>query len=103
MLSVALETITFFVSCAFNESKTSIGVSAAILVGFFVISVVPRIGHGHGVYAIFDRSSIYTLVKARAFIEGEANLWLSSGLLALTAAAGIGGGLRVFSRRDLPL
>ncbi len=103
MLSVALGAVTFFVSCASDESKTAIGVSAAILVGFFVISVIARIGHEQGVYAVIDRFSIYTLVKARAIIEGEANQWLSNGLLALFAVVGIGGGLLVFSRRDLPL
>lgn len=103
LLSVALASFTFFFSCAFDESRKAIGVSAAVLVGFFVVSVIARIGHGEGVYGIIDRFSIYTLVKARAIIEGEANLWVSNGLLVLIAALGIGGGIAVFSRRDLPL
>jgi len=55
-----------------------------------------------GVYGIIDHFSIYYLLKSRAIVNGEVNLWLSNGLLALIAAAGIGGGILVFSRKDLP-
>ncbi|MFC2075572.1 ABC transporter permease subunit [candidate division KSB1 bacterium] len=103
LLSVALGAITFFFSCTFNEAKTVIGVSAAILVGFFVISVIARLGHGEGVYGIIDRFSIYYLLRSRDIINGEVNLWLNNALLLLIAATGIGGGILVFSRRDLPL
>ena len=103
LLSIALGAIVFFFSCTFNETKTAIGVSAAVLVGFFVISVIARIGHGEGVYGIIDRFSIYYLLKSRAIVNGEVNLWLNNGLLALIAAAGLGGGVLVFSKRDLPL
>jgi len=103
LLSVALGAITFFFSCVFNEARTAIGVSAAILVGFFVVSVIARIGHGEGVYGIIGHFSIYHLLKSREIINGQANLWLNNGLLALISAAGIGGGLYILSRKDLPL
>jgi len=103
LLSVALGAVTFFFSCTFNEAKGAIVASAAVLVGFFIISVIARIGHGQGVYGIIDHFSIYYLVKARAIAEGEANLWFSNGLLALIGTAGIGGGLFVFARKDLAL
>jgi ABC-2 type transport system permease protein len=103
LLSVALGAITFFFSCAFDEARTAIVASAAVLIGFFIISVIARIGHGQGVYGIIDHFSIYYLVQARAVVGGEVNLFISNGLLALIGAAGIGGGLFVFSRKDLPL
>ena len=71
--------------------------------GWIVISVVARIGHGEGVYGIIERCSIYYLLRARPIVEGQVDLWLNSGVLLLIAAAGIGGGIAVFSRRDLPL
>lgn len=103
LLSVAMGAITFFFSCAFDEARSAIVASTAVLVGFFVISVIARIGHGHGAYGIIDHFSIYYLVKARAIVSGEAGLLFGNGVLALIGAAGIGGGLLVFSRRDLPL
>jgi ABC-2 type transport system permease protein len=103
LLSVAMGGISFFFSCIFNESRFAIAASAAVLVGFFVISVIARIGHGEGIYGVIDNFSIYSLVKARSIVSGEASLLLSNGLLVLIATASLGGGILVFSRRDLPL
>jgi len=103
LLSVALAAITFFCSCAFDESKRAIAASAAALVGFFIIAVIARIGHGEGVYGVIDHLSIYHLLEAREIVSGAASPWLDNALLALIAAAGIGGGIVVFARRDLPL
>jgi ABC-2 type transport system permease protein len=103
LLSVALAAVTFFFSCACNEARTAIVASTTILVGFFVVSVIARIGHGEGIYGIIDHFSIYYLVKVRAIVDGEGNLLLGTALLTLIGTAGIGGGLLVFSRKDLPL
>ena len=103
LLSVAMGSITFYFSCRFDESRLAVATSTAILVGFFVISVIARIGHGKGIYGIIDHFSIYYLVKARAIVSGEANLWLSNSLLVAIAAIAFTTALRTFSRRDLPL
>lgn len=103
LLSVALSSITFYFSCRFDESRLAIATSSAILVGFFVISLVGRIGHGKGVYAIIERLSIYHLVQPRAIVTGEANLWITNGALVLIAALAFAAALRTFARRDLPL
>jgi ABC-2 type transport system permease protein len=103
LLSVAMAAISFLCSCTFNESKAAIGGSVAILVGFFVVAVIARIGHGQGVYGVIDHFSIYHLLKAREIVSGQANTWLNNGLLAAIAGAGIGGGILVFSKKDLPL
>jgi ABC-2 type transport system permease protein len=103
LLSLAMAAITFFCSCAFNESKPAVAVSVAVLVGFFVVAVIARIGHGQGLYGVIDHLSIYHLLKAREIVSGQANTWLNNGLLAAIAGAGIGGGTIVFSRKDLPL
>ena len=103
LLSVALGAITFYFSCVFDEARSAIVASTAILIGFFVISVIGRIGHGDGVYGVIDHFSIYYLVRSRLIVTGDVNLWLSNGLLALIGVAGIGGGIRTFAKRDLPL
>jgi ABC-2 type transport system permease protein len=101
LLSVAMASITFFFSCVFDEMRNAAGAATAVLVTFFVLSLVSRYGHGEGVYGTLDRLSIFHLLPARAIVMGEANVWLNNGLLLAIAGLGIGGGMAAFRGRDL--
>jgi ABC-2 type transport system permease protein len=103
LLSVAMASITFFCSCLWNETRWAAGVSTAVLVTFFVLSLIGRYGHDQGLYGVASRFSIFRLLRARAIVGGDVNMLVNDELLVLIAALGIGGGIAVFRRRDLPL
>ena len=103
LLSLAMGSITFLFSCIWNETRYAAASSSAVLIMFFVLSLVGRYGHSEGFYGIAERFSIFQLLQARAIVEGEIDMVLNNGLLLLITAVGLIGGIWIFKKKDLPL
>jgi TRAP-type mannitol/chloroaromatic compound transport system permease large subunit len=95
--------VSFFFSCIWSETKHAVGCSTAVLVSFFVLTLVGRYGHHEGFYGVAGKVSIFQLLPARAIVSGETNMLVNDGILIVLIAVFVVGGVYAFSRRDLPL
>ncbi|MCG6920782.1 MAG: ABC transporter permease [Acidobacteria bacterium] len=103
LVSLAMAAVSFFFSCIWSETKHAVGCSTAVLVSFFVLTLVGRYGHHEGFYGVAGKVSIFQLLPARAIVSGETNMLVNDGILIVLIAVFVVGGVYAFSRRDLPL
>jgi len=102
LTALAMASIVFFFSCFWNSTIYAAGSGSAVLVLFFIFSMIGRFGHNEGVYGIISKVSIFQFLQARAIINGEVNMWINSAILLLITAGSTGAGITVFRRKDLP-
>jgi ABC-2 type transport system permease protein len=102
LTAVALASIVFFFSCAWNSTVHAAGTASAVIVLFFVFSMIGRFGHHEGIYRLISLISIFRFLQARAIINGQINMWVNNAVLLVIAAGSIGAGILVFKRKDMP-
>ena len=102
LTALAMASIVFFCSCLFNSTAHAAAAGTGVLVLFFILSTIGRFGHHEGVYGTIACLSIFRLLRARAIVGGQINMWINDAVLLAITAAAIGAGIAVFKRKDMP-
>lgn len=99
-LTLSISSICFFFSCLFNEAKFSLAFGAGIPVLFFIINMLRNIGDNYGWLKYL---TLYTLFDPHAIVTGEQALVQTCLIFSGIALVLFGGGIFIFSRRNLYL
>lgn len=103
LTALTMASIVFFFSSIMDQSIHAVIPGAGILLMFFILSLLGRLGHFEGIYAVLGDLSIFRFLQARAIINGEINMWINNSVLAGLSGIFLGAGIFRFSKRDLPL
>ena len=99
LLLFAASSVSFLFSCVFNLSKNSLALGAGIPIAFFLFDLMSTVS---GDLEFFKYFTINTLFDRYAILAGEPVL-LPFAVLAAIGVVLYGIGVRVFTRKDLPL
>ncbi len=99
LLYFALTGISFFSSCLFNDTKSSLALGAGLPVGFLLLQMVADTGEK---FEFLQYLSLYTLFDPAKIASGDGYL-PSFIALAVIGVVLYGLGIYTFTKRDLPL
>lgn len=100
LMFFAVAGIAFLVSAASSDEKRALGLSGAIVFGFYSLDLLGKLGDG---IAWMRDLSIFSLYRPGDIVGGEAFPAVGFTLLAAIGLAAFGAAVLVFRRRDLPL
>jgi ABC-2 type transport system permease protein len=101
ILIVGVSSISFFFSCLFNESKSSVAFGGGIPIVFFLFYMISDMGEK---LEVFKKITIYSLFKADKIVNDKyAPVLVGLGILAAMAIILYTAGVRVFNKKDLPV
>ena len=99
LLHFAVSGISFFASCLFNESRTSLMLGAGLPILFLLIQMLGNAGEKLESFKYF---TIFTLFNNMNLIKGEGILVPLLVLFAIGAVL-YGAGVAIFCKKDLPI
>jgi len=99
LLLFATSGISFLFSCVFNLSRHSVALGAGIPIAFFLFDLMSSVSEDLEFFKYF---TINTLFDRDAILAGESVL-LPFAVLAVIGVVLYGIGVRVFTKKDLPL
>lgn len=98
LVNLATASISFFFSCLFNDTKNSLIFGAGLPLFFFIVNMLRSVSEKAGWLKYL---TIYTFFDAGQIIGKEATLALPALVFILITLFFFGGGIAVFSRKNL--
>lgn len=99
ILTLALSSITFFASCLFNRSSSSLTLGAGLTVFFYAANLLSGL---HTDLEGLKNVTLITLFDSAAIVDGDDYVWGLTILIGLAVFL-YSAGILVFKRKDLPL
>ena len=100
LVQLVIAGIAFLSACIFNESKYYYALGAGIPLIFFLINMLSNMGEKLKNLKYF---TIYTLLPTDKIIQGEGEIWIYNLVLIIIAIVLFGVGVKIFTKKDLPL
>lgn len=95
-----ISSISFVFSCIFNETRNSLAFGAGIPLAFFIINMLSGASPDLDGFKYFTALSLF---EPNDWLEGGNIVWIGSAVFFLVAILLYTIGIKIFSKKDLPL
>lgn len=92
--------VCFFASCLCNDSKISTGISAGIVIYSVLVQMISQVGDK---FENLKYATPLTLFNAKELAAGNADAWVTCGILYIVGIAFLAAGGIGFCKRNLPI